>query len=139
MADLTYIGIWFTALLGDGLIFTFGYTVVFRVLTHHWWWQKQIEKKYQIQYDPDGTVFKLQGNPITAIRELWSSLTEDSEDIYDYTRREVKKYEKAYIRNKLIKSKEMDAIDDALDAKFNKMLSEMIENKKDDDKKVKSK
>lgn len=120
-----YLLVWLVVLAGDSIVFTFGYTIIFRILFKRFWWQKEYKKPYEIKIEPDGISINLQNNPFDSLKKLYNDITGQNKTIDERIDDAINGYIDDSIVDKIVHSKDMDNIDEQI----NKLIKKRIDKK----------
>ena len=125
----SYILVWLVVLAGDSIVFTFGYTVIFRILFKRFWWQKEYKKPYEFKIEPDGISINLQNNPFESIAKFWKDITGQNKTMDQKIDDMLDDYINDRLVNKIVENKNMDDIDKKIDILIEKKIKERMVDK----------
>ncbi len=75
-------------------------TIMWRIVTGSWWWQKQIKKPWSFSISSDGWSFSAQDfNPIETLRKVVSHLLGNDKSVEDMLKQQVDEYLRSRAKN----------------------------------------
>ena len=111
----SYLLVWAVVLAGDSIVFSIGYTIIFRILFKRWWWQKEYKQPYKIMLEPDGLTINLQNNPLESIKKFWNDITGQNKTLDEKIDDAINSYIDNMVIDRIVKNKGLDDIDKKID------------------------
>lgn len=127
----SYIFLWAVVITGDGVVFTCGYTIIFRILFKRFWWQKEFKKAYEFKIEPNGITISLQNNPFESLKKFFNDITGQNKTIDEKIDDSVNSYINDTIVNRIAENNGLDDIDKKIDDLIIKSIKKKINAKLD--------